>query len=371
MKRRELLLKSAGLGLLGLTSCTRMPDRIKKNSSESHVYHPVKSSMDRVLQSVVGLRPFRPQGYRLETEYMAEKTIVHNYGHGGAGITLSWGTSEIAAKQAAAANNHQIAILGAGVMGLTTALILARKGYDVRMYAENFPPYTTSNIAAALWLPTSYYDRNAVTQDFARLDTSIIRNAFKRFLNYTNRPEYGVYWNNYHLLLPSVPKTNRVQPGGNDLYPELTLSTTQTLFNFPYQKRMKALMIDPNYYLEKLFSDAQIAGVQSNLKQFSHLKQILSLPEKTIVNCTGLGAKKLFGDDTMIPVQGQLTHLLPQKEINYSYVTPTPEGYLYMFPRKGSIVLGGTSVRGAYSTQPDMALTQRMVKGHAELAKRL
>ena len=56
-------------------------------------FAPVKVSRDRVIREIVGLRPFRPEGYVVEAERVGNKLLVHNYGHGGAGITLSWGTA--------------------------------------------------------------------------------------------------------------------------------------------------------------------------------------------------------------------------------------------------------------------------------------
>ena len=160
-------------------------------------------------------------------------------------------------------------------------------------------------------------------------------------------------------------------PGGNALYPELKTSTENNLFGFPYQVSMQSLMIDPTFYLRRLMQDARLAGVRFEQRHLDSLEQVLSLRPSVIVNCTGLGASKLFGDESLIPVQGQLTHLLPQPEINYSYVTPAEDGFLYMFPRKGSIVLGGTSVKGQYSTKPDMALAKKKVEEHAQLSQKL
>src|ERR1700704_1850638 len=59
-------------------------------------FAPVKVSRDRIIREVVGLRPYRPEGFRVEAERVGEKLLVHNYGHGGAGITLSWGTASLA-----------------------------------------------------------------------------------------------------------------------------------------------------------------------------------------------------------------------------------------------------------------------------------
>ena len=56
----------------------------------------VRVSADRVIRSTVGLRPFRPVGFVVRAEKLDAKTVIHNYGHGGAGITLSWGTAQLA-----------------------------------------------------------------------------------------------------------------------------------------------------------------------------------------------------------------------------------------------------------------------------------
>ncbi|ALU45742.1 FAD-dependent oxidoreductase [Pseudoalteromonas rubra] len=372
MNRRELL-QGAGscLGLLGLTSCAGLSTAALRSGSRYADYQQVNATADSVLNTVVGLRPFRPAGYRLDKEMMGDKTLVHNYGHGGGGISLSWGTSHIAAELASQAKHKDIAILGSGVMGITTALLLAQKGFNVTLYADSFPPNTTSDIAAALWLPSSYFDRKLVSSEFIKQDRQIIRQAFKRFLPYINRPGYGVYWHNYHLLLNQQPKVSRALPGGDDLYPDLSSSTQDNLFGYPYQRFMRALMIDPMLYLPSLLRDAQMAGASLTQVRFDSLAHILTLKERVIVNCTGLGSKTLFGDDSMYPVQGQLTHLMPQPEVSYSYVVPAAEGWLYMFPRKGSIVIGGTAVKGAYSTIPNTQLTQDMLTGHARLADKL
>jgi len=51
---------------------------------------PVKVSRDRIIREVVGLRPYRAEGFVVAAERLGDKLVVHNYGHGGAGITLSW-----------------------------------------------------------------------------------------------------------------------------------------------------------------------------------------------------------------------------------------------------------------------------------------
>src|SRR5437899_8887962 len=62
---------------------------------ERHFF-PVKVSRDRIIREVVGLRPYRAEGFLGEAERIGNKLFIHNYGHGGAGITLSWGTASLA-----------------------------------------------------------------------------------------------------------------------------------------------------------------------------------------------------------------------------------------------------------------------------------
>ena len=59
-------------------------------------FAPVKVSRDRIIREVVGLRPYRPEGFVVDAERAGNKFLIHNYGHGGAGITLSWGTASLA-----------------------------------------------------------------------------------------------------------------------------------------------------------------------------------------------------------------------------------------------------------------------------------
>jgi D-amino-acid oxidase len=52
----------------------------------------LKIDNPRMLDARVGLRPFRKSGVRLEREKLRDgRTVIHNYGHGGSGFTLSWG----------------------------------------------------------------------------------------------------------------------------------------------------------------------------------------------------------------------------------------------------------------------------------------
>src|SRR5258705_10263626 len=121
---------------------------------------------ERVIRTIVGLRPFRPSGFVVRGEKLDSKTVIHNYGHGGAGITLSWGTAQLAVEEAAKLETRDAAVIGCGVVGLSTARLLQQRGYAVTIYAKAMPPDTTSNGAGGLWDPVTVYDDPPPTPEF-------------------------------------------------------------------------------------------------------------------------------------------------------------------------------------------------------------
>jgi hypothetical protein len=97
-------------------------------------FAPVKVARNRVIREVVGLRPYRPGGFVVDAQRFGNKLLVHNYGHGGGGVTLSWGTASLAVDMARdfliahrSARPTHFAVLGCGVSGLSTARLLQRR----------------------------------------------------------------------------------------------------------------------------------------------------------------------------------------------------------------------------------------------------
>lgn len=382
MRRRDLL---TGLGAAGLSGCAVAPAAIPVSAkakppqigsalvqSLDAPMAPVQSSMDRVTRTLVGLRPYRTIGPRLEAVKVGGKDVVHNYGHGGGGVSLSWGVAELAADKAKAFGRTDIAVLGAGSIGLSTALELQRAGADVTIYAKDFPPYTTSNVAGAMWHPVTLYDRDQVAAETVEMLHLASKIAFLRFITYANDARYGVYWIRQYSLSNREMNTSRPYIGGDALYPGLTRNQPDGPFGFARHDAYYTLMIDSDIYMRALVNDFLGAGGRMLEQDFETAADLEALQQDTIVNCMGLGSGAVFADETIIPLRGQLTFLLPQNDIDYGYAGGAGKhGLLYMFPRKTGVLLGGSGDRGDWSLEPREDEIRRMVEGHADLATRL
>lgn len=94
---------------------------------------------------MVGLRPYRASGLVIRSETAGGKTVIRNYGHGGGGVSLSWGAARLAVEEALLSGQRNFAVIGCGCVGLATARLLQHRGFMVTMYAKDLPPYTTPN----------------------------------------------------------------------------------------------------------------------------------------------------------------------------------------------------------------------------------
>jgi D-amino-acid oxidase len=325
-------------------------------------------SKDRVIRTIVGLRPFRPSGFVVRREEFDDKTVIHNYGHGGGGITLSWGSSALAVREAATLVQGPVAVIGGGIMGLSTARLLQDEGRQVTIYTRDVSRHSTSNIGAGQWSPTSVFDPGVPTAEFMarfRWAARISHHAFQNL----GGADYGIKWMENYFPSDAPIGEFYEHDGIHDLFPSTAdLEPHEHPFPFEFVRRYVTMIIQPATYLRRIRDDFYRAGGTIVIRNFQYRDQILALTEPVIFNCTGLGAGELFDDDELVPVSGQLVFLPPDPAVDFVTVGGG-KGVLYMVPRKGEILLGGTFNRGNWSTQPDPVETDRIIEEHRKLLK--
>jgi D-amino-acid oxidase len=301
----------------------------------------------QILRFVCGIRPCRTGGLRLEAERVVGKHIVHNYGHGGCGVTLSLGCAEAVLEDVRAQlgpDQGAVAVLGGGVTGLASALTLLRAGYKVTIYAEQFAGDTTSNVAGALWLPTGI-DFPEPGSDRERFNCLV--RASHRCIRGLDGEKWGV-----RELPVFEPDFAEYHPeyfeSGAIAEPKPWSGSDGIIPGIAGGRVFRTYFIDTPTFMQQLYEEAVRLGGKVITRSFVSLGDIAEMSEGTIVNCLAMGSKALFGDELIFPARGLLVHMKPQR-LGYVY----HDGYRYMFPRENALILGGTYEPGVNEPPAD------------------
>ena len=354
--RRHFIASSAALGVSGpLSGCAIQPRRPSNRLLAAACLPRVRVSADRVIRTVAGLRPYRAQGFVVRADALAGKRLVHNYGHGGAGITLSWGTSRLAVDLGLPGHRGPVAVIGAGVMGLSTARLVQEAGFPVTIYAAALPPDTTSNIAGGEWSPYGHFDEDAVTPEWREQYKAARDYSFRRFQIMVGE-DYGIRW----LPVYAHGRPRRPSPYRPS---DRALAASEHPFPVAQLNRFETMFVETGRYLRQMIRDVQIAGGRIEIRKLANPADIAALPETLVFNCTGLGSREMLGDMNLRPARGQLAILLPQPEIQYAFTGDAG----YMFPRPDGIILGGTFELDQWSTTPVETDIARILASHGAL----
>jgi D-amino-acid oxidase len=230
------------------------------------------------------------------------------------------------------------------------------------------PPDTTSNIAGGQWAPTSVFERDRVRPAFLAQFAEALQLSHQAFTRLVGAA-YGVSWRENYVLsdTPRSAQDFFYLDGWPGLFPGIAaLGPGEHPFPVPYALCHQTLLVEPAIYLPRLMQDVHDAGGSIVEREFQALAEVLTLREPVVINCTGLGAGALFGDDEMLPIRGQLVFLPPDERVDY-LTHGGGRGLLYMFPRADGLLLGGTFERGATHLEADVETTTRIIDQHARL----
>jgi glycine/D-amino acid oxidase-like deaminating enzyme len=309
-------------------------------------------------------------------ETVGTKNVVHNYGHGGSGWSLSWGSGAIATARAMATGDRDIAVIGCGALGLTTALMLQRAGARVTIYAKDLPPNVRSSFATGLYTPDSRICmEDHATPAFKETWTRMARQSFEAFQGFLGVAGTPVeFIDSYFVSDTPIGEGPSAAAAGKPAFAELQSELTADLLPRPeffepgrhslgqrHVLGISQLMFNLTAYTQALLADFQAAGGRIEIAEFRTPADFARLKERTLVNATGYGARALFGDESLVPVRGQLARVIPQADVNY--------GLFYnrvgFVPRRDGLVFQVAGEDDYYGYNDDTEVPDRAEAEHA------
>lgn len=331
-----------------------------------HIYLKTPNiSRENIIGTNVGIRPFRKTGVRLEAELLKDKLIIHNYGYGGSGLTLAFGGAkevlDILDKQKI--SSKTVAILGAGVVGLATAYDLLERGYEVHIYADEWSPNLTSNVAAGIWSPLSF--PTDISEEKKKLHQRMLEVSEDRFLKSTGDiPEFaGIrFICSYSFNARGTQESMRTRER-EEIIAHFDNGTVKK------GRRIDELGIEGKLFIEDLYSKVESKGATLQNCQFKNLEDVLSLEEPIIINCTSMGSIKLFNDQEFVPVRGQIIYFKPQNDIDYllfQNVNNAPNDsnlfFVSIYPWRDQLILGGVYEQGKEDLLIDEEIIDKIIQ---------
>ncbi|KAJ5942267.1 D-amino-acid oxidase [Penicillium verrucosum] len=248
--------------------------------------------------------------------------------------------------------NTRVGIIGSGVIGLTSALLLVDAGYDVIIVARNLPGDETTEWASpwagALLAPHPDTGFNELQEysikKYFELADHGPRSGIRK-LNitefYDDRADDSTIW--YKSILPDFTPIQ-----STDMPPGATIGFTYS-----------GLTVDPRMFLPWIAQKLVDRGVKFVRGKVESFQEMQNLSQASIVvNASGLGARELASDDSSISIRGQTMFVRKQDDDDFNRaVILQGSQYTYVIPRaSGGVILGGVSQPGNFAVDPDMAL---------------
>jgi D-amino-acid oxidase len=223
-------------------------------------------------------------------------------------------------------------VVGAGVIGLSSAARLLQAGHDVEVWAARLPPHTTSNVAAAFWFPYAAAPRARVLDWAAR--------SLREFRALASDPATGVHM---HEAIDLDRSPREGDPWWADAVDDVRRARPAELPpGFVDGHVFVAPVIDMRVYLPWLLDRVVAAGGRVVTRRLGALAEATASHDR-VVCCTGLGARELVGDPTLFPIRGQLVHVADPGLSRVVLDEAGPDGVAYVVPRGDDVVLGGTA----------------------------
>ena len=263
------------------------------------------------------------------------------------------------------AERPDVFVIGAGVSGLSTALVLLEAGLSVTVYAADPPQRTTSAVAGALW------GAHLVGTDERVGGWAAV--TLRRFRDLCAEPAAGI-----REIGGLVASAGRVEPDPPSFARDAGRLTRCEPEDLPagytsgwrYTAPVIAMPVHLDYLLDMLLRQGGQLHLGQPLRSLADALDRSAAP--VIVNCAGLGARELVPDPALNPVRGQIV-VAANPGLTEFFVGEGagPDEVSYIFPHDATVVLGGTHEPGAASLRPDPDAAERILARCAAVEPRL
>lgn len=258
----------------------------------------------------------------------------------------------------------KIHIIGSGVSGLTTAIALLEKEYEVKISAEKFVHDTVSAKAAAIWFPFKIEPRSKVGL--------WSRQTYEKFEMLSKQVSTGIKMVDFLVLIKKEEDVWWKTALPENVIRKANMEELPDQYHLGYMVNVP--LIETPIYLNYLLDQFQDLGGQIEERKIEDIDSLIA-DDNIVINCTGLGAVELVKDELMYPIRGQIVKIDCQENIiGFGEDFASGEGLnelAYVIPRSDCIVLGGTTDIGQIDLEPNAKTTQRIVDNCLKLNKNL
>ena len=244
----------------------------------------------------------------------------------------------------------RVAVVGAGVSGLTCGVRLLEEGHQVRIVTRELPPATTSAVAGAVWFPYRVTP-NVRTGPWAA-------QSYRRFAALAQADDVPVTMVELTMLYPEPLKE---EPWWLDAVPgERVRASTRTELPMDYGdgRAVQVPCVQAPQYLDWLTRRFAALGGRIAIQSLDRLDD---LPEPVVVDCAGAGAAALTGDRDLTPVRGQVAYVRTRRPLRFMVDELGPNALAYILPRPDVVVLGGTAEDGDTDLRPREETTRHIL----------
>jgi len=316
-------------------------------------------------QHVTCVRPKRRGGPRIEVEHSANKLIIHNYGHGGFGWSMLPGSVlhslSLLEQNYLQPSSKHITIIGAGCMGLLTAIFLKERGWNPEIIAEEIFPLTSHKAAGSLSviaikaLPEKQSLMDQIMVDSHLFYRDQVMSGNPVLTGIAPVPVYMIHEGSPSHRFPMIEagvmkKQEGVEVffGGSEKYAAQKFDT---------------FFLDTKVVMQNLMDKVlayKISIIQKQVLDFLDVKTDI------IFNCSGLGARR-WEPENMIPVQGHLVKMENQPietrdYILYAHIKIDGKFREVSWTPNGGGILGGTSINMQTSAEPNPDRGERIIE---------